>query len=226
MTLSEFSRYLGDVSSMALITGLVLGVLFYKKLDRLHKSILVYMVLMLTIDTACRIFEYYNHSNMIVLPIFSLVELLFFVYLYNKYLLKKESKTIIAFGLLGMLYIVVEFFEYFIFGTLDIKQFQPYSKIVDNFIIIVMALVFYYEKMNSFNETKWSNFKLNTAILIYFTINAIVFLPFNFIINENIGVRFYIWTVNVVIILLFYSYLTILIWKNSRRAIGETLVER
>jgi uncharacterized membrane protein len=125
-----------------------------------------------------------------------------------------------------MLYIVVEFFEYFIFGTLDIKQFQPYSKIVDNFIIIVMALVFYYEKMNSFNETKWSNFKLNTAILIYFTINAIVFLPFNFIINENIGVRFYIWTVNVVIILLFYSYLTILIWKNSRRAIGETLVER
>jgi len=222
MTFSEFSLFLGDLSSIALIIGLVFGIFNYKKLDQLHKSILIYMGLMLAIDTVCRIFKYYKHPNVIILPIFSFVELLSFIYIYNKHLLAKKSKVIIGLGFLGMLYIAIEFFEYFVFGKLDIKQFQPYSKIVDNFIIIIMALVFYYQKMSTFNDTKWNNFKFNTAVLTYFTINAIVFLPFNFIINENIGVRFYIWIVNVIIILLFYSYLTFLIWKNSRRSISKS----
>ncbi|KGO86942.1 hypothetical protein Q765_08230 [Flavobacterium rivuli WB 3.3-2 = DSM 21788] len=222
MTFSKFASYLGYVSSIALVIGLVIGFLFYKKLDRLHKRILIYMALMLAVDIACRILQYYKHPNMIVLPIFSFAELLFFVYIYNSYLLKKESKIIIGLGLLALVYIIAEFLQYFVFNTLNLKQFQPYCKITDNFVIIIMALAFYYQKMNSFNETKWNNFRLNTAILIYFTINTIIYIPFNFIINENIGVRFYIWMVNIVIILLFYSYLSILIWKNGRRVIAKS----
>ena len=222
MTFSEVSLALASLPRIILIASLITGLFLYKKLDNLHKSILVYLFLMFSVDIVCRIIEKYNHTNIIMLPIFSLVELLYFMHLYNRYLLKKPSKILIGLGSIGIIYICVEFLQYFVFNTLNIKQFQPYSKIVDNFIIIVMALVFYYQKINSFNETKWSNFKLNTAILIYFTINAIVFLPFNFIINENIGVRFYIWTINVIIILLFYSYLTFLVWKNGRRAIAKS----
>ncbi|WP_231559611.1 hypothetical protein [Flavobacterium rivuli] len=114
-----------------------------------------------------------------------------------------------------MSYIITEFFQYFVFNTINVKQFQPYAKITDNFIVIIMALVFYYQKMNSFNETWLTNFKLNTVILLYFTVNAIIFLPFNFIINASGNAKFYIWTINVFFITSFYLYLTILIWKNG-----------
>jgi len=222
MTFSEFASFLGYVSSIALVTGLVIGFLFYRNLNKLHKSILFYMLLMFGIDATSRAFRYYSHPNVIIIPIFSFIELLSFIYIYNKHLLVKKSKIIIGLGLLGLVYIVAEFLQYFVFNTLDLKQFQPYCKIADNFNIIIMALVFYYQKMNSFNETKWNNFRLNTAVLIYFTINTIIYIPFNFIINETIGVRLYIWVVNIVIVLLFYSYLTVLIWKNGRRAITKS----
>ncbi|WP_237421185.1 hypothetical protein [Flavobacterium sp. Sd200] len=104
---------------------------------------------------------------------------------------------------------------YFVFNTLDVKQFQPYAKVADNFIVILMALSFYYQKINSFNELRWGYFRLNTVILIYFTFNIMVFLPFNFMINESSGIKFYFWTANMVFILLFYGYLVSLIWKNG-----------
>ena len=219
MTFADFSLFLAKSSLVVLTVGFSLGIFTYRKLDVLHQNIFVYLGLMLGVDLAGKLCDHYLHVNVIMFPIFSFIELFFYIYLYNKYLFYKPSKIIIGLGCVGLVYIVAEFLQYFVFNTLNIKQFQPYSKIADNFVIILMALVFYYQKMNSFNETKWTNFKLNTVILIYFTINAIVFLPFNFIINETIGVRFYIWTINVVIILLFYIYLTALVWKNGRKKI-------
>ena len=222
MTFTEISRVLAELCCIVLIIGFGLGWFLYSKIDALHKSIFVYLSLMLSVDIAGRLCEHYLDVNAIMFPIFSFIELSFFIYFYNKCLFKKPNKLLIGLGCVALIYIVAEFLQYFVFNTLDLKQFQPYCKIADNFVIIVMALVFYYQKINSFNETKWANFRLNTAVLIYFTINTVIFIPFNFIINETIGVRLYIWTINVVIILLFYSYLTILIWKNGRRAIAKS----
>jgi len=215
MNLRDFSHYLGYVSTAILCIAMLRTMFAHKKMNNLHKSISCYLFLMLCIDAACKIIPYFIGSNLIILPIFSFIELLFFVYFYNKHLLSKPNKIIIGLGLLGMLYIITEFFQYFVFNTVDVKQFQPYAKITDNFIVIIMALVFYYQKMNSFNETWLTNFKLNTVILLYITVNAIIFLPFNFIINASGNAKFYIWTINVAFILLFYLYLTILIWKNG-----------
>jgi len=222
MTFNEFAFYLGIFSAVLLALGVVVGLVVYNKLNALHKSIFVYLVLMLGIDWTSRAFTLIIGTNLVIIPIFSFVELLFFICFYNKYLLDKPNKVLIGSGCIGLIYIVAEFLQYFVFNTLNLKQFQPYCKIADNFVIIIMALVFYYQKMNNFNETKWTNFKLNTAILFYFTINAIIYIPFNFIINETIGVRLYIWIVNVVVVILFYSYLTFLVWKSGRRAIAKS----
>lgn len=219
MNLRDFAIHLSDLISVVLCVGIVLTILFYKKTNGLHKSIGCYFLLMLGVDTASVIVADRIGSNLIVLPVFSLIELLFFVYFYNKYLLSKPNKIVIGLGVLGMVYIATEFFQYFVFSTFNIKQFEPYAKITDNFIVIIMALIFYYQKMKSFNETWIINFKLNTAILLYFTINTIIFLPLNFILNSSGNAKFYIWIINVTIILLFYIYLTALIWKNGRRAI-------
>jgi len=222
MTFNEFSSALAFSTGIGLIIGVAIGVFTYKKLDSLNKSLFWYLLLMLMVHLSTKIMNAIAVTSVMIFPVYSFIELSFFIYLYNKYLFNKPNKILIGLGCIGLIYIVAEFLQYFVFDTLNLKQFQPYCKIADNFIVIIMALVFYYQKMNSFNEIKWTNFKLNTAVLVYFTINTIIYIPFNFIINETIGVRLYIWTVNVVIIFLFYIYLITLIWKNGRRAIEKS----
>ncbi|MXN91087.1 hypothetical protein GR160_07575 [Flavobacterium sp. Sd200] len=169
---------------------------------------------MLGVDISSRILGR-SGNNLVILPVFSLIELVFFAYFYNKHLLAKPNKVLLGLGIVGSVYIITEMLLYFVFNTLDVKQFQPYAKVADNFIVILMALSFYYQKINSFNELRWGYFRLNTVILIYFTFNIMVFLPFNFMINESSGIKFYFWTANMVFILLFYGYLVSLIWKNG-----------
>lgn len=216
MTFYLFSKAIGKAAPILLSVGLLAGIYLYNRLNSMHKSILLYLFLMLGIDVSSRVLGSFG-NNLVILPIFSLIELTFFVYFYNKYLLAKPNKVLIGLGAVGALYIISEMLQYFVFNTLNIKQFQPYAKVADNFVVIIMALSFFYQKMNSFNETRWGNFKLNTVVLIYFTFNTMVFLPFNFMINESSGVKFYFWMANFMLILLFYGYLISLIWKSGKR---------
>ncbi len=215
MTFYQFSKIAGFLSPIILIVGIILGLYFYKRINMFYKSIAIYLMLMLGVDLSARILPYYG-NNLIILPIFSLVEMSFFVYFYNKHLLKKVNPVLVILGAIAAIYIIVEMLRFFVFNVVDAKQFQPYAKVADNFMVIVMALFFFYQKINSFNETKWGNFKLNTVLLAYFTFNTIIFLPFNFMINESSGVKFYFWTINIVMVILFYLYLISLIYRNSR----------
>ncbi|MXN91088.1 hypothetical protein GR160_07580 [Flavobacterium sp. Sd200] len=171
---------------------------------------------MLLVELSGRLLGEIYNNNLIVLPLFSLIEMIFFLYFYNKFLFIKPNKLIMVAGILAILFIVGETLQYFVFNTLDTKQYQPYAKVIDNFVIIIMALYFFYQKINNFNETRWGNFRLNTAILIVFTFNSLVFLPFNFLINESSGIRFYFWTGNLLLLVFFYIYLISLIYINGR----------
>ncbi|WP_188620695.1 hypothetical protein [Flavobacterium suaedae] len=116
----------------------------------------------------------------------------------------------------AILYIAYEFIYYAFFDT-NVKSFQPYAKVADNFVIILLALSFLQEKIDDFKEQKWDNFRLNIVILVFFTFNTLIFLPINFIVNENSGVKFYFWAGNSILLLLFYSYLIGKIWKNGKQ---------
>lgn len=218
MDLKLITTILARLSGVVLCIGLLRGLFFYKKMNPLHKSLLFYLALMLFLEIAGFILVEVYNNNLILLHVFSFTEVLFFVYFFNKRLLPKPNSLLIALGVAGAVYIFAEFCNYFIINTINVKEFQPYAKVVDNFIVIIMALFFFYQRANSFCETRWTNFRLNAAILIFFTINAIMFLPFNFFINDESGIQFYIWNINIVVIALFYIYLVSLIWACSIKA--------
>lgn len=215
MNFIEILKYLPDLSPIVLSMGLFFGIKRYKYLDKLHKCIFFYLSVMLVLEILIRVLQLINNNNLVILPVYSLIELILLSYFYNKYLFSKPNKLLIALSIAGCSFIIAEIFQYFIFNTLDVKQFQPYAKVADNFIVILFALLFFYQKMRDFKETRWDNFRLNIAILVFFTFNTIIFLPLNFMINESSGVKYYFWTGNVVMLILFYIYLTSLIWKNG-----------
>ncbi len=215
MTLEEFAFILGKLSPVFLIIGVLSGCLLYKRLDAIHKGIAYYLLAMLFVDIVSRYLWRYG-NNQIILLVYSLIEVIGVSYFYYKLLLTKKYIVTFIINAVVIVYIVWELFSYLFFGT-DVQHFQPYAKVVDNFMIILLALSLLYEKMNSYKESRWDNFRLNIVVLIFFTLNTLIFLPFNFLVNEGTGIKFYFWTGNVILLLLFYGFLTWSIWKNGRQ---------
>lgn len=218
MTLLDFAAILADTSPILLVVGIIIAIIHYQKLDAFHKGIFFYLVLMLLVDFLSRYFGYISSkkNNLIILIVYSLVEIVAVSYFYSKFLLKKMHKLLILACFISVLYIVYELIYYTFFNT-SIKSFQPYAKVADNFVVILLALSFLQEKISDFKERQWNNFSFNIVILAFFTFNMIIFLPINFIVNENSGVKFYFWAGNSVLLLLFYSYLIAKVWKNGRQ---------
>lgn len=212
MTIAEIVILLTLFSPSILAIGICIGFYFYKYLNTIHKSITWYLVLMLLVDITSRIMGYYG-NNLIVLLVYSLLELLLFVLFYYKFLFKTRHRFIMGLSIVAILYI---FWEILILRKIEAQQFQSYAKVTDNFVIITLALAFFHEKINIFKELKWDNFRLNAVILVFFSVNMLFFLPINFLINETSGLNHYFWLSNLVITILFYLFLITSIWKNGR----------
>lgn len=200
-------------SPSILLIGICIGIYFYNSLNAINKSISFYLLVMLLVDLSGRVLKYTYGNNLIVLPIYSLLELIMFVLFYYKFLFKAKHRLILGLSIMAMLYIVWEIIN---LERLETRKFQSYAKVADNFVIITLALGFFYEKINIFKESKWDNFRLNAVILIFFSINMLFFLPINFLINERSGLNHYFWISNLVITILFYLFLISFIWKNGR----------
>ena len=213
MSLYEFSFQLGKLSPLLLTLGIILGAFLYKQLDTVRRSIIFYMLMMLLVDIYSRFLWRYG-NNQITLLVYSLIEVVGVGYFYHRILLKKKYIITFIINVLAVIYIIWELFSY-LFLDSDVQHFQPYAKVADNFVIIVLAFTFLYEKMNDFKESKWDNFRLNIAVLVFFTLSVLIFLPFNFLVNEKSGVKYYFWTGNVILLILFYGFLISEIWRNG-----------
>lgn len=215
MHFNEILQLLNFLSPTVLFIGICIGYSFYNRLDSVHKWIVYYLSAMILVDLSSRIFKG-DGNNLIILPAFSLIEVLLFIFLFKKYLFTNKHNVLTFIGIAGVIYILAEIIINFVLNKVDAKNFQPYAKVVDNFIVILYAFGFFHEKINVFKESKWNHFRLNAIIIIFFSLNMIFFLPFNFLINESSGLKFYFWLSNLIITVLFYSYLTHSIWKNGR----------
>ncbi len=214
MEVSKLINLLSFLSPVALLIGGATGIFYFKRIDVIYKFLTIYILIMLCVDLSTRFLSMYT-NNFILFPLYCMLELLFFVYFFTNFFLAKRKKLFMILGALGAVYIFAELLLYFIIDELNIKQFQPDAKVVDNFIIILMCLAFLLEKVNAFKQMDKKLFQLNIVILIFFTVTILVFLPFNFLVNENTGLKFYFWLINIISLVLFYSYITHSIWQNA-----------
>lgn len=178
------------------------------------------MALMLATEVASSVIGLVYKNNHIVLPFYALAELLFFSYFYKNFFLKEKfNKTFYPLVILGSLFILSEVFYNFVLHSPDPHSYQPYSKTIDNTLIIFMAFAALNNKMSSGTARfGWDGFWFNIAVILFFTYNTIFFLPFNFMVNAPMEAKFLFWTSNTVSIIVFYGYLTARILRNALAA--------
>lgn len=182
----------------------------------MFRTLYVFILIMTITEWGVAYYAQIMGSNAILFAGYCIIEICFYNYFYNKHILYKKNKFAIGLSALAIAYIVFEWTNNFIFKTIDHIQYQPYCKVISNFIIVIYTLIFFYEIANSYKAVEQERFRLNIAILITYTLTALVFLPYNYLVNEKTGINFIFWTLNVLITFLFYGYLIIMLWKNGK----------
>jgi len=211
--LVNFSTYLSPVF---LVLGVGIGIYFFKSIDIFHKILVVYLASMLSIDMLARVFGEVYGNNLIFIPILGFTELLLFSVFY--YFSGLHENSAIKFFLFGITAISFLFSAWEIYKVYDIpiEEFESYSKAISTFVVVLLSIGYFIENIRKRKNISAGEFLLNSGILMYFSLELILFLPIDFLINDDSGLKYYFWFANLIFTLVFYNFLIISVWKNGR----------
>ncbi len=158
-------------------TGIVIHFILIKKSKSLQNWAVTYFFalnLVFLLDLySIEIF----HNNLYLIIIYSLLEVIFYTYLFQKILFAKKNLILLLCSLVA---IIFNIFELISLDFQNFKEFQSYSRVVSNMIIATYAANYFIFLLKNLDFEVWENFGLNSVILIYFSVQSIMFLPFNF----------------------------------------------
>lgn len=197
-------------SPFTLLIGGIFGMYYLKYLSKSYKLILSYLAISLIIDITSRIMAGMNNNNLILWPILSLIEINIFSLVFIPIIRKK---FLWIFTAIASAYII---YEIIIIDSFNASSFQPYAKIISSAIIVLYLLIVLIQRIKNESILSRKEQVFNLTILCYFALNVVLLLPINFLINENPEITIYIWTTYLILTILFYSCLSILLWKNGK----------
>jgi hypothetical protein len=199
-------------SPIVLIIGVFWGIYYLKYISKPNYVILGYLIVSLIFDLVSRKIGSDSNNNLLLWPLLSLAELITFSIYYLKTNL--YSRAIFLFLILGSIYMLTELYYIDVY---NIQNFQPYSKVISSFIIVLFALIKFYQQIIKEDLDSLKKQYINSFILVYFSMNVLLLLPINYLINAKIEVTIYIWTVYLLITVAFYISLSYYLWKNGRK---------
>lgn len=168
-----------------------------------------YLAMNFSIDAISKLALYFGSNNLVLLSFLSFFEILLIGLLYKEKIFK--SVWLMVLIVCGLLYIVV---EGIIIDQNVIESFHTYSRIVSSFIIVLMVLNYLFTELQQGSVLK--NDVLQFAILTYYSLEFMLLIPFNFLINASEEFIINIFFVRFVVNLIFYSYLIYFIWRNGK----------
>jgi len=215
MTFSDILSFFTLLAPLILLTGVSVGIHFYKKVDVLRKTLTFYLFLMLLLDLSARFMGEVYGNNLVFIPIYGFFELFMFSSFY--YFLGIKDNLKIKILLFSILFLSFAFtlWEVIKVYNLPIVEFESYSKVISTLVIVLLSLGFFLEKIYMKKDISPDMFMLNSGILLFYSLNLIIFLPIDFLINGN-ELKFYFWLVNLIFTLAFYTFLIWSIWKNGK----------
>ncbi len=201
------------LSPITLIFGIGLGLYHYKHLTSVYKLLIVYFVFGLLTDLISRLLDTLYGNNLLIIPIYGLIELIIFSWMYYRYLLRDKRSILLPLIIISFVIIVIDIIHV---SAQSPEQFQSYGIVMGDISIIIYTFLFYGNVLNEKEEKTHIYMSLNATLLLFFSVNLLLYLPINLLININSEVKFYFWAINFVITVMFYSFLIYLIWKNGK----------
>lgn len=215
MTFSEILSFFTYLSPVILLIGISIGIYYYKTVDVLRKTLTVYIFLMLILDLLARFLGNVYGNNLVLIPVYGFIELLMFSIFYYFLGIKDNLKIKFLLAFILLLSFIFTIWEVIEVYTLPAAEFESYAKAISTLVTVLLSLGFFLEKIYMKKDISSDMFMLNSGILLYYSLNLIIFLPIDFLINGN-ELKFYFWLVNLIFTLAFYVFLISSIWKNGK----------
>jgi len=156
----------------------------------------------------------YLHYNLFLLPIYSFVELAIFSIIYLRFFFREKNIVLQSLLLLAHALILLDFL--FLCDLFNAKTFYAFSKVVTDITIVLLCLKYYLTILKEETPIDKELFLLNSVFIGYFSINSIIFLSINFLINESLDLVTPFWILNALSALFLYSFLTYMIWLHGK----------
>lgn len=196
---AEWSLYIAGIGSCY----------FYKQLHSIYKLLSLYI--WFTILT--NYIGLYFSSNLFWLPIYSFVELAVFSTIYLRFFLKGEK---IIQGLLVLAHALILLDFLFLCDLFNAKTFYAFSKVIADIAIVLLCLRYYWAILKEEMPIDKELLLLNSVFIGYFSINSIIFLSINFLVNESLDLVTPFWILNALSALFLYLFLTYMIWQHGK----------
>lgn len=211
MKIYKFAEMLTYASPIILLIGICIGIYYFKYLHYIYRVLYFFLSANLGIDLLSRYLASMSHNNLFLFIVISLVELVSFSFIY--YYIIKKKKIIGLITVIGFGYVLTETFST---NFQNIFTFQSYSKVVTSFLIVLMVLIYFTEVLSREYKISIPLINLNLLIMAYFTLELILLLPLNFLINSNQESIYYLWLLRTLILLIFYIIIIHFLWNHGR----------
>lgn len=204
------------ISPILLIVGIFFCLYYRKHLSGCFRLFWAYFTIGLITEILSRYFGFYSNLkyNLFLIPFYGLSELIIFTSIYYKYLFKRKNKKLLYFTYVLITLIILELTRFR--HMFQAYNFQSYSKVIADIGIVCFGLIYYWDVIKGKVRFSSEINILNAANLSFFSMNLLLFLFINFLVNENYKLVMIFWTFNLIIISLYYTTLILLIWQNGK----------
>ena len=189
--------------------ALIIGVRNFSVIGLKGRIILTFVLISFLIDVISRAYVNLFGSNLILFNILSLVELLAFcLFFYSSEVPKKIATSVFILG--GLFVLVESWLNY----SERWQTFQGYSKAFVAFLIVCLAL---FSILNQIiQEREVENKPMNYGVIFYFSMEFILLLPMNYLINARSEYVMFLWATRIGVIFIFYFIIIHYLWSLGR----------
>ncbi|WMX14695.1 MULTISPECIES: hypothetical protein [unclassified Aureispira] len=210
----HFFNALLTVTELSMFIAGVTVCYYLKQLSHLYKLIGSYIGLSILVELLTTYFMSSTGYNLFLLPVYSFAELAIFSTIYLCFFFEEEKSTLRNLLLLAHGLIILDIL--FLCDLFNAETFYAFSKVVADIAIILLCLRYYWTILKEKTPIDKERLLLNSMFIGYFSINSIIFLSINFLVNESLYLVTPFWMLNALSALLLYSFLTYMIWQHGK----------
>lgn len=198
----EFVTYVTDLIPLALIL-LILYVLVKKPYNHYKIALLGYLITCISFVFLGGLLGKWYNNNLIIIPLFGVVELGWFSYIYYIHM---QKKAVLFINIPAFICLIYEL------NTTDfhtLEQLQSYTRSFSSLLLFLLALYYSYHLLtNKWQTYNTSFFLFSATVFIYASYTCLYYLPLQLLITGKPENILLFWLVNSLITLLFYLLTT------------------
>lgn len=152
-------------------------------------------------------------SNLVLVPVYGLFEIIIFTWFFSQFLSGKARKLIFIISGLIAAYLL---YETVISLQTPVDQFQSLGRSASALTIVFFSILLHLQSISQAQERSPLHFWLNALITLYFLVSSVWYLTVNFFVNQPSSTVFYLWLVFALTTPLFYLCLPLVLRKPGK----------